>query len=94
MGEGYVEVCKKPWQFSCWNKGDPNQPLLTGAADSVPRAGAVSWRCCLVIDGKVPDPTGGATHYYATTMPSAPKWATGAKKTLTLGHHVFFKDVP
>ncbi|MEX6667671.1 cell wall hydrolase, partial [Pseudomonas sp. W2-17] len=47
-----------------------------------------------VIDGKVPDPTGGATHYYATTMPKAPDWAAKAKRTLKLGNHVFFRDVP
>jgi spore germination cell wall hydrolase CwlJ-like protein len=33
-------------------------------------------------------------HYYATTMPKAPTWVKGAKETLKLGHHVFFKDVP
>jgi spore germination cell wall hydrolase CwlJ-like protein len=44
--------------------------------------------------GKVPNPTGGATHYYATTMPKAPAWTSGAKQTLKLGNHVFFKNVP
>ncbi len=39
-------------------------------------------------------PTGGATHYYATTMPKAPAWADKAKEKLRLGHHIFFKDVP
>ena len=47
-----------------------------------------------VIDGKVPDPTGGATHYYAIAMKKAPGWAAKAKETLRLGGHVFFKDVP
>lgn len=47
-----------------------------------------------VIDGKVPDPTGGATHYYATTIPKAPTWAAKAKQTVRIGQHVFFKDVP
>jgi spore germination cell wall hydrolase CwlJ-like protein len=32
--------------------------------------------------------------YYATTMPTPPKWVAGAKQTLKLGHHIFFKDVP
>jgi N-acetylmuramoyl-L-alanine amidase len=47
-----------------------------------------------VIAGAVADPTGGATHYYATTMPKAPAWAAKAKRALRLGRHVFFKDVP
>ena len=28
-GEGYVGVCKAPWQFSCWNKNDPFPPSAT-----------------------------------------------------------------
>lgn len=47
-----------------------------------------------VMSGAVPDPTGGATHYYAITMPKAPAWAAKATQTLRLGNHVFFKDVP
>ncbi|UQS92544.1 cell wall hydrolase [Pseudomonas chlororaphis subsp. piscium] len=47
-----------------------------------------------VIAGTTPDPTGGATHYYATTMPKAPAWAAKAKQTVRIGQHVFFKDVP
>ncbi|WP_062381972.1 cell wall hydrolase [Pseudomonas abietaniphila] len=94
-GEGYAGVCQKPYQFSCWNKGDPNQPYLTGAKQ-IPFRELAQCRIAAdqVIDGRVADPTGGATHYYAASMPSAPKWANGAKKTLTLGNHIFFKDVP
>ena len=47
-----------------------------------------------MIDGKVPDPTGGATHYYAAAMMKAPAWAKGAKQTVKIGGHVFFRDVP
>jgi spore germination cell wall hydrolase CwlJ-like protein len=48
----------------------------------------------LVISGAELDPTGGATHYYATTMSKAPDWAARAKQTLKLGQHVYFKDMP
>jgi spore germination cell wall hydrolase CwlJ-like protein len=89
--EGYAGVCQKQYLFSCWNKGDPNQTFLSGARQIPFREMA---QCCLaadmVIDGKVPDPTGGAAHYYATSMPTAPNWAKGATRTLKLGHHVFF----
>ena len=30
-GEGYGGVCQKPYQFSCWNKSDPNFAYLSGA---------------------------------------------------------------
>ncbi|SDI54870.1 cell wall hydrolase [Pseudomonas abietaniphila] len=94
-GEGYAGVCQKPYQFSCWNKNDPNYPMLSGAKP-IPFRELAQCRIAAdqVIDGKVEDPTNGATHYYAASMPSAPKWANGAKKTLTLGNHIFFRDVP
>ncbi|MNP80458.1 Cell Wall Hydrolase [compost metagenome] len=48
----------------------------------------------LVVDGTTPDPTGGATHYYAKSMKTPPKWVAGATKTVTIGNHIFFRDVP
>ncbi len=95
VGEGYAGVCLKPWQFSCWNQSDPNHSYLSGAKPIPAAQFAQAQRAAdQVMSGAVPDPTGGATHYYATTMPKAPAWAAGAKETLRLGHHVFFKDVP
>ena len=94
-GEGYAGVCLRPWQFSCWNKNDPNFAYLSGAK-TIPLRELAQARIAAdqVIDGNVPDPTGGATHYYATSMPKAPTWVRGATQTLRLGLHVFFKDVP
>jgi len=54
-GSDIVAVCRKPWQFSCWNADDPNRAKLLAvtAADPVfatclrvaRRAGAASaWR--------------------------------------------------
>lgn len=94
-GERYAGVCLKPYQFSCWNKNDPNFPFLSGAKPiPVAEMAKAVMVATAVMDGAYPDPTGGATHYYATTMPKAPAWAAEAKQTLKLGHHVFFKDVP
>jgi spore germination cell wall hydrolase CwlJ-like protein len=94
-GEGYAGVCLKPWQFSCWNKNDPNYAYLSGAKPIPAREFA---RALLTADhvmaGTAPDPTNGATHYYATSMKKAPAWSAKAKQTLELGGHVFFKDVP
>ncbi|MHC8321113.1 cell wall hydrolase [Pseudomonas sp. GB2N2] len=94
-GEGYSGVCQKPYQFSCWNKTDPNYAFLIGLKQ-IPSRELAQARIAAdhVIDGKVPDPTAGATHYYATTMPMPPAWVKGAKQTLKLGHHIFFRDVP
>jgi len=94
-GEGYAGVCQKPYQFSCWNKNDPNFAYLSGAKQ-IPFRELAQARIAAdhVIAGTAPDPTGGATHYYSTTMPKAPSWTKGATQTLKLGHHIFFKDVP
>ncbi|AOE63803.1 cell wall hydrolase [Pseudomonas corrugata] len=94
-GEGYAGVCQAPYQFSCWNKNDPNYPCLSGAKPIPPKQFAQAQRAAdLVISGAEPDLTKGATHYYATTMPKAPAWAAKATQTLRLGNHLFFKDVP
>ena len=95
VGEGYAGVCQKPYQFSCWNKNDPNFLFLSGARQ-IPFRELAQARIAAdqVIDGKVQDPTNGATHYYALAMKTPPAWAVKARQTLKLGGHVFFKDVP
>lgn len=93
-GEGYADVCQKPYQFSCWNRNDPNYVYLSGAKPIPFREFAQAQIAAdQVLADKVADPTGGATHYYATTMPKPPVWTKGAYQTLKLGHHIFFKDV-
>jgi len=94
-GRDIVGVCQAPWQFSCWNKNDPNYPFLSGAKQ-IPAGEYLRAReaALAVISGSQPDPTSGATHYYATTMAKPPAWAAKAKRTATIGHHVFFRDVP
>lgn len=57
FGRSVKEVCLKPFQFSCWNDGDPNKVLLV----SIDNKDAI-FRLCLdvakkVIDGIYPDLT-------------------------------------
>lgn len=94
-GEGYAGVCQKPWQFSCWNSNDPNFVYLLGAK-AIPKGqyNRALEAANAVLDDTVADPTGGATHYYASSMPKAPAWVKGATLTLQLGGHRFYKDVP
>jgi spore germination cell wall hydrolase CwlJ-like protein len=94
-GEGYVGVCLRPYQFSCWNQNDPNYPYLSGAK-TIPNAQYMKAReaAVAVIEAREPDPTAGATHYYAKSMKTPPNWVKGAKPTVTIGNHRFFKDVP
>lgn len=93
-GEGYAGVCQKPYQFSCWNKNDPNYPYLSGLK-AIPAAQYAQARkaALAVITGEVSDPTKGATHYHATSI-KAPAWTKGATLTARLGNHVFYRNVP
>ncbi|MGN4051422.1 cell wall hydrolase [Pseudomonas sp. SM4] len=63
-GEGYGDVCHEPYQFTCWNKTEPNYQFLIGVKQ-IPSRELAQCRIAVdqVIDGKVSDPTGGATHY-------------------------------
>jgi len=87
-------VCLEPKQFSCFNVGDPNRPIIL--AQDLGSGDAVFQDCVAaaqrVIAGAVADNTGGATHYYAKTI-AAPAWTVGATFTVEIGVHRFYKNV-
>ncbi len=86
----------RPWQFSCWNRDDPNRAALlaVGPAD---RAFATACRLAKVaVHREIEDPTNGATHYHTIAAPAAvqiwpPRWAREQEPTTTIGHHVFYR---
>jgi len=88
-GNHIIQVCQKPYQFSCWNKQDPNfKKLLAVDKDDMHFGTAlrVSRRAVL---GFIKDRTSGATHYH--TIDILPYWAKGQKPTTRIGHHVFYR---
>lgn len=90
-GASIVEVCLKPWQFSCWNPADPNRArLLAVTADN--RAFDQALRIARrAVAGTLPDPTGGATHYHARGI--HPPWAWRAVPCAEIGRHLFYNSV-
>lgn len=94
-GEGYAGVSLKPYQFNCCNKADPNYQFLI-SVKQIPFRELAQARIAAdqVIDGKVPDPTGGVTHYYVLSVKTPPAWTAKAKQSPKLGGHVLFKYVP
>lgn len=85
------EVCRRPWQFSCWNAGDPNRTKITTvAADN-----KVFQTCQRIarraLAGTLADPTGGATHYHAKA--ANPPWARGKAPSAEIGGHLFYSDI-
>ena len=91
FGDSITGVCLKPWQFSCWNKNDPNYSLLREPFIS----DNVFAHCMKVADQVVfdewPDLTGGANHYH--TVGLSPKWSDGQKPCFKLGRHIFYNIV-
>jgi spore germination cell wall hydrolase CwlJ-like protein len=86
------DVILQPWQFSCFNDRDPNRDRLLTAEEKEP----ASWAKCLAISrlllsGYTLDPTGGATHYYSTSI-APPYWAyvtRGWTELTVIGRHIF-----
>ncbi len=90
-GATVEEVCRRPWQFSCWNADDPNRKKL----EAVTPANKAFQACLRIagqaIAGKLKDPTGGATHYHAWTI--RPTWAKAKTPSAEIGGHLFYNDV-
>ncbi len=81
-----------PKQYDCWMPHDPNYGLITSMDESIPLLEtALNWAGG-VIKGIIPDPTLGATHYYANSIP-APNWVEKATFTVKIGRHLFYKNV-
>lgn len=86
-----AEVCLKAVQFSCWNPDDPNLPVIQAATLDQPRFAECFGIAALVLAGdSFPDPTKGATHYYALGIP-APSWASVLMETAIIGTQRFMK---
>ena len=81
-------VCLKPWQFSCWNKNDPNSQKIMALTFPV-----YSKYFSVIEEAKKDDITKGATHYYNPSICNRPKWAEGRKPCVKIGKHLFFKDI-
>ncbi|USX21493.1 cell wall hydrolase [Oxalobacteraceae bacterium OTU3REALA1] len=92
-GRTVEEVCRKPYQFSCWNAGDPNrsQMLRLDAAD----AGYAL--ACRIADAalrhQLPDNTNGATHYHTRALLPPPRWARAHLPCAEIGRHLFYNDI-
>ena len=88
-GNNIIQVCQKPYQFSCWNRSDPSfQKLQAVDAKNLYFATALRIARRAVIN-RLGDHTNGATHYHADYV--SPYWAKGEAPTIIIGHHIFYK---
>ena len=84
------DVCLKPYQFSCWNEGDPNYLILRQGYIHDP----LFLMCLNVAEGVAckdwPDLTKKADHYYSLSMVRPPKWAFDKEPKVRMGQHLFY----
>jgi N-acetylmuramoyl-L-alanine amidase len=91
-GKDIESVCRKKWQFSCWNENDPNYQKLLRVTDKDPSFADALAIAKEAVSG-MEDITNGATHYFVTKMKNPPKWASGKIPCAVIGSHSFYKDV-
>ena len=88
----------RPYQFSCWNKDDPNCKLITNPNDISGKEWRECFRAALQVLGgfdlvgcKVDDLTKGATHYHTQSI--KPYWAQGKEPCYVVGNHIFYNNI-
>lgn len=92
------QVCKQPWQFSCWN-GELKADLQDDNYRAMLRAdvGVAGFTRALHVAAGVL--TGdlmtylprGTCHYHADSV--SPSWAAGHTPCGTIGRHLFYDDI-
>lgn len=93
------QVCHQPYQFSCWNQGDPNEVILSNPMKDI---SSKDWRECFkaalqVLGGfdlvgcSAPDITKGATHYHTQNV--LPYWAKDKEPCFVEGNHLFYNNI-
>lgn len=90
-GATVAEICRRPWQFSCWNEADPNRAKLEAVGlDNRAFRQCVRIARAAMADG-LEDATNGATHYHHRRM--LPPWARARTPSAAIGNHLFYNDV-
>ena len=86
----YFDECTRRWQFSSLTAmGDPELTLYP--TDNDPTWEKAQMIAEKIIDGEITDITGGATSYYALSIPTPPSWASTMIHTVDIGGQTFFK---
>lgn len=88
-GNTIVEVCRKPYQFSCWLRTDPNLVKLLSVGPDDARFSQAIQIAAQAVAGALPDNTGGATHYHAASI--RPAWSSQMAYLGTIGGHIFYR---
>lgn len=88
-GGDVIAVCQKPYQFSCWNKDDPNYRQLAAIDDADIHFATALRIARRAVHGALPDLTAGADHYHAAGV--YPVWSRGERPVAVIGKHIFYR---
>ncbi len=97
FGASIESVVLSPYQFSAWNRGDPNRRLAMHPERYATRGvNLETWETAQriareVLAGQSADPTGGALFYHTTAI--RPYWARYGQGRQVIGAHAFYADV-
>lgn len=86
-------TCLRPYQFSCWNKDDPNRKKIIKVTTSDPVFAECYEIAQGVCDEVIGDIVNGATHYYNPKACAQPNWAKGKTPCAHIGNHLFFNNI-
>ena len=105
-GDTVETVCRKPFQFSCWNPSDPNYKIINRPSSELypdPAFLECLGIAALLLSGRKGLPadfareahTDAVTHYCTQALfeKSPPDWAKGRMQDFAIGNHYFFSGV-
>lgn len=90
-GNNILQICQKPYQFSCWNRSHPKFKRLSRVSKSDYVFNYCWGLAKEAIDGKVLDKTLGSTHYHHIF--SSPYWANRENPVVVVEPLAFYKLV-
>ena len=88
-----ADVCRRPYQFSCWNRNDKNYLWVTHPGVKQSAEFRVFRLLCqdgLAAD-KAEDPTHGADHYCTKAIAPKTAWTKGREPIAKIRNHLFYK---
>jgi spore germination cell wall hydrolase CwlJ-like protein len=94
-GRYATETVSAAWQFSAWNRNDPNYPAMMNIdklrPDSRDNAMWLTAKrvAAEILSGASADPTGGALFYHTAAV--SPRWSSGLAPVRVIGGHLFFR---
>ncbi len=94
-GRYATETVSAAWQFSAWNKDDPNYSAMMNIDTLRPDSGDYAmWLAAKRVAGEIlsgasADPTGGALFYHTAAV--SPRWSSGLAPVRVIGGHLFFR---